>query len=301
MAASLALHHLLCISVFISVLGFASASFSCPLDSVLFLNAFQSQCPLSITPSSPSKVDGKFLDRALRSDQRNAYTSILFYASWCPFSHRAQSTFEGLSSMFPQITHLKVEESSVMPVIFSKYGVHSLPSIMIANRTSRVHHHGSKDLSSLIHFYKKVTGFDPVQYFTKEDQSSRLGSEKLLCLWDGSPREMFTREPYLAFSLLFLCLKVFIIYFFPKILSRLKAVWVLLYVWHLNLGFFVETSQLLERVLHVIDMNRVWNKLRLCKTRNFQNGAKNARVWASLASVSLGESSSTRSAASLDS
>ncbi|XP_077210228.1 5'-adenylylsulfate reductase-like 7 [Tasmannia lanceolata] len=299
MAAALALYHLLlCISA-ISALGLASASSLYPPESVLFLNVIQSQCPLSITPSAPSKVDGEFLDRALRSGEKNGYTSILFYASWCPFSLRARSTFDVLSSMFPQITHLMVEESSVMPVIFSRYRVYSLPSIIIANGTSRVNHYGSKDLDSLIHFYKNITGLDPVKYFA-EDQPSSLGSEKPLLLWDGSPREILTREPYLVLSLLFLFLKAFI-HFFPSILSRLKAFWVLLYVWYLNLGFFGETKLLLERGLHVINIKRAWDKLRLCKTRNFQNGAKKARVWASLASVSLGESSSTRSAASSNS
>ncbi|XP_058073764.1 5'-adenylylsulfate reductase-like 5 isoform X2 [Magnolia sinica] len=240
-------------------------------------------------------VDGESLDRALTtSDQRSAYTSVLFYASWCPFSRSARSTFDVLSSMFPQITHLVVEESSVMPVVFSRYGVHSLPAILIANRTLRMRHYGSKDLSSLILFYKRVTGLEPMEYF-KDDQSGSLGSQKSLHLWDGSPREILRREPYLVFSLLFVCLKA-LLYFFPGMLSRIIAVWVS-YGWHPNLGIFGETSQLLERVLHVVNMKRAWSKLRLCKTGNFQNGAKNARVWASsLASVSLGESSSTRTA-----
>jgi len=60
-------------------------------------------------------VDGDFLDRALASKQRNAYTSVLFYASWCPFSCSMLPKFEILSSMFPQIEHLAVEQSSALP------------------------------------------------------------------------------------------------------------------------------------------------------------------------------------------
>jgi len=60
-------------------------------------------------------VDGDFLDRALTSKQRNAYTSVLFYASWCPFSCSMLPKFEILSSMFPQIEHLAVEQSSALP------------------------------------------------------------------------------------------------------------------------------------------------------------------------------------------
>jgi hypothetical protein len=85
---------------------------------------------------------------------------------------------------------------------------------------------------------------------------------------------------------------------FPKVLTHLKAFWVL-YVPHFNLGIFGETSQLMGRILHMVDVRRIWTKLRLCKTRNFHEGAKNARVWASsLTSVSLGESSSARSSSS---
>ncbi|CAB4316243.1 unnamed protein product [Prunus armeniaca] len=84
----------------------------------------------------------------------------------------------------------------------------------------------------------------------------------------------------------------------PRVLACLKAFWVL-YVPHFNLGIFGETSQIMGRILHMVDVRRIWNKLRLCKTQNFHKGAKNARVWASsLTSVSLGESSARSSSSS---
>lgn len=61
------------------------------------------------------QVDGESLDRALTSKQRNAYTSVLFYASWCPFSRDVRPTFEALSSMFPQMEHYTIEQSSALP------------------------------------------------------------------------------------------------------------------------------------------------------------------------------------------
>ncbi|KAJ8645129.1 hypothetical protein MRB53_006877 [Persea americana] len=284
---------LLCIFA-VSALRFASGSSLSPPQPPLFITALQFQCPLSVVPSAPVEVDGESLDRILSSNQKNSYTSVFFYASWCPFSRSTKATFDVLSSMFPQITHLMLEESSVMPVVFSRYGVHSLPSILMVNRTSRLRYSGSKDLSSLVHFYKRITGFEPVQYFALDHPGS-LAYEKSPLVWNSSLKEILRREPYLVFSLLFLCLKVFL-YFFPGILSRVIAFWVS-YGSHLNLGIVGETSQLLERVLHVFNLKKVWSKLRLCKVRNFHNGAKNARVWASsLASVSLGESSSIRSA-----
>lgn len=149
--------------------------------------------------------------------------------------------------------------------------------------------------------FVSILGLEPVEYFS-EDQPSCSGSdEDILLPWNGSSlSDILMKEPFLVFSVLFLCLRAFL-YFFPEMLSRLTALWVA-YVPHLNLGIFGESSQLFWRVLHLIDVKRVWSKLKLCKTRNFHKGAKSARVWASsLASVSLGETPSARSSPSGDS
>jgi len=42
--------------------------------------------------------------------------------------------------------------------IFSRYGIHSLPSILIVNQRSKVQYRGPKNLQSLAQFYKKTTG-----------------------------------------------------------------------------------------------------------------------------------------------
>ncbi|KAJ4721260.1 5'-adenylylsulfate reductase-like 5 [Melia azedarach] len=289
---------ILFLNVFL-LIRFGSAAYLCSRDSEVFLNSLQSRCPLGISPNPPIEVDGEFLDRALTSKQRNAYTSVLFYASWCPFSRSARQKFETLSSMFPQMEHYAVEQSSALPSIFSRYGIHSLPSILLVNQTSRLRYHGPKDLNSLVQFYEKTTGFQPLEYIAEDESISFGGNDRLIMhSWKlSSMREMIQREPYLVFAVLVLCLRV-LICIFPEVLSRLKAFWVS-YVPHLNLEIFGETSQLFGRALHMIDVRRVWTKLRLCKTRNFHEGAKNARVWASsLASVSLGESSSSRPSSS---
>lgn len=125
--------------------------------------------------------------------------------------------------------------------------------------------------------------------------SSERSKEFVMQSWVGlSPTEILRKEPYLVLSLLFLCLVGFT-YAFPRVLAHLKALWVS-YGPHLNLEIFGETSQILGRILQIINVNRIWTKLKLCKTRNFLCGAKNARVWASsLASVSLGKTASCRS------
>lgn len=144
-----------------------------------------------------------------------------------------------------------------------------------------------------------ISGFEPVQCVTENVPVISGDLNKyMIRLWNKSSlMEIVKREPYLAFALLFLCLKV-LVSLLPEVVSRLKAFWVS-YAPHLNLEIFGETSQLFSRALNMVDVRRVWNKLRLCKTRNFHQGAKSARVWASsLASVSLGESSSARSSSS---
>jgi hypothetical protein len=108
-----------------------------------------------------------------------------------------------------------------------------------------------------------------------------------------SLKETLKREPYLVFSVMFICLRL-LLFVFPKIILRLRAFWVSC-IPHLNMQIFGETSQVMGRVLQVIDVRRIWTKLGLCKTRIFHERARSARVWASsLASVSLGESSSAR-------
>ncbi|KAE8687323.1 5'-adenylylsulfate reductase-like 5 [Hibiscus syriacus] len=271
----------------------------CSHGADVFIQNINFQCSPSISPIPPLKVNGDFLDRALSSKQQNGYTSVLFYASWCPFSRSLQPKFDILSFMFPQLEHLAVEQSLASPSIFSRYGIHSLPSILIVNRTSRAQYSGPKDLLLIAQFYEKTTGFEPVQYVAEKEPNVSGDQDKYIIMSrnESSAMEMVKQEPYLAFALLFLCLRVFLLVL-PEVLSRLKAVWVS-YAPQLNLEIFGETSQLFVRALHMVDVRRVWAKLRLCKTCNFQQGAKSAHVWASsLASVSLGEYSSARSLSS---
>lgn len=61
------------------------------------------------------KMDGESLDKVLDSSQKDGLTAVLFYAAWCPFSSRARQVFSTLSSMFPQIKHVMVEQSATRP------------------------------------------------------------------------------------------------------------------------------------------------------------------------------------------
>ncbi|KAF0910909.1 hypothetical protein E2562_005308 [Oryza meyeriana var. granulata] len=77
-------------------------------------------------------VRGEAIDKELNLRRRGVSYSILFYAAWCPFSSKFRPIFEALSTMFPQIYHFAVEESSAMP----RYGVHGFPAILLVNETT---------------------------------------------------------------------------------------------------------------------------------------------------------------------
>ncbi|CAL9086135.1 unnamed protein product [Musa textilis] len=245
-----------------------------------------------------SKVDGESLDRELSHGESKGYYSVLFYASWCPFSDNIRPTFNVLSSMFPQIKHLLADETSTMPSILSRYGIHSFPVIVLSNQTATIRYRGPKDIDALIQFYKKTTGFDPVERLVVVDQPTNLGNVRSLMHQVESLRELINMEPYLVFGVLFICLKL-VLSVLSVVYSHLKALWVS-HGWHLNLPILCEPSQLLVRVLHGIDVEKLWSKVKLGnKTMNLRKGANNARVWAStLTSVSLGESSSPSSTSS---
>ncbi|KAG2300231.1 hypothetical protein Bca4012_011824 [Brassica carinata] len=270
--------------------GFASSVDVCHHHHELevFRCGIEDKCHHSLYPRPPIEVDGDLLDRLMDAHNHgNAYTSILFYASRCPFSRAVRPKFDVLSSMFPHIRHLVVEQSQALPSVFSRYGIHSLPSILMVNQTLRMRYHGQKDLASLIQFYEHTTALKPVQY-VDEGEPTSFDSDGNLITWlqnGSSIREIGERDPYLVLALMFLSLKLAIL-IFPIIGARLKTLWAS-HAPHLSLGILGETSQLFGRAMHMIDVRRLWIKLRLTKTRNFQERAKNA-----LASVSLGKSTS---------
>jgi len=261
-----------------------------------FLDAVGSRCPfIRIDPSPPLEVRGETVDTELNLRRRGASYSILFYAAWCPFSSKLRPIFGTLSTMYPQIHHFTVEESSATPSLFSRYGVRGFPAILLVNETTMVRYRGSKDLNSLVDFYKETTGLDPIAYIDVVEQES-TGSLSSVMPWDRSIREMAKDEMYLLVAVLFIIVKV-VAHFIPVVMSHLRA-FLVVRVQNLNLGIRRGSNQLLERALNVLDVRRLWSKLRLSnKATDLRKGASNARAWASsFPSVSLGEPSSSRQA-----
>ncbi|KAG2273162.1 hypothetical protein Bca52824_067717 [Brassica carinata] len=255
----------LCAAIcFPSVLASSSPTVCNHDEFELFRFDLRSKCPPSMYPPPP--IQWLYV--------------CAFYASWCPFSLAVRPKFVTLSSMFPQIHHFALEPSQALPSVFSRYGIHSLPSILIVNQTSKARYHGRKDLTSLIEFYEESTGLKPVQYVAEAEPATSLDTTDV-----GHVLEKFSNEILSWYSLLFICLQM-VILVFPIAETRVKALWAS-YVSNLNLERFGEISQLFSRALHMVDVRRLWLKLRLVKTRNFHERAKNAQAWASsLRSVS---------------
>ncbi|PWZ24096.1 5'-adenylylsulfate reductase-like 5 [Zea mays] len=263
-----------------------------------FLDAVGSRCPfVRIEPSPPLEVRGEAVDTELNLRRRGASYSILFYAAWCPFSSNFRPIFETVSTMYPQVHHFAVEESSATPSLFSRYGVRGFPAILLVNETTMVRYRGSKDLSSLVEFYKETTGLDPVAYIDVVVQQESTASLRSVAPWDRSPLEMAKDEPpYLLVAVVFIILKA-AARLVPAAMSHLRA-FLAVRVQNLNLGIRRGSNQVLERALNVLDVRRLCSELGLSnRATDLRKGASNARAWASsFASVSLGEPSSSRQA-----
>lgn len=140
-----------------------------------------------------------------------------------------------------------------------------------------------------------MSGLKPIPYYDDSELVTieSVGKPIIQLPKTSPPNNILRSDPLLTFSLVFVCLRI-AIFKLPHVLYHLNNL-CRSYKPHLNLEVFGETRQLMERILHMIDIRRAWAKLRLCKTKNFHKGARSARVWASsLASMSLGKSSSSR-------
>ncbi|KAJ8541375.1 hypothetical protein K7X08_002191 [Anisodus acutangulus] len=276
--------------------------------------SFGSVCPLKSVKDSvflgiqSSYVGGVIqgdelsLQRALNMIHRNThdYVALLFYASWCPFSRSFKPKFSIMSSLFPSIPHFAIEESAVKPSTLSKYGVHGFPTLFLLNSTMRMRYHGSRTLDSVIEFYGGSTGFQSASVDTTSlgktgCSSNHLklhGSEQENCpfSWARSPENLLQQETYLALATLFVLMKV-LYKIFPALRKIAQVGWEGC-VLHIRLRSLWELP-----LLYLNRAVQLCNSLKdPCKRSNLQEGAMNAKAWASksLASVSFGESSTSR-------
>lgn len=108
--------------------------------------------------------------------------------------------------------------------------------------------------------------------------------------WARSPENMLRQETYLALASAFVLLRL-LYFFFPTLLSFAQSAW-RRNIRNMRLGSLLEHPlAFLKRAV------QLFNSLKEpCKRSNLQEGAMNARVWASksLATVSIGDASTSR-------
>ncbi|PSS17393.1 5'-adenylylsulfate reductase-like [Actinidia chinensis var. chinensis] len=243
------------------------------------------------------------LQRALSLVHKNSqdYVALLFYASWCPFSGTFRSTLSILSFLYPSIPHFAIEESVIRPSTLSKYGVHGFPTLFLLNSTMRIRYHGSRTHGSLVLFYSEVTGLKPapldlasVERIVEgsSDHEEYNNGEQEICpfSWARSPENLFRQETYLALATAFVILRL-LYFIFPTLFAFGQIAW-RRYILNMSLRSWFEHP--------LAYMNReiqLFNSLREPRKRsNLQEGALNAKAWASksLASVSFGDASTSR-------
>ncbi|KAK6940164.1 Thioredoxin domain [Dillenia turbinata] len=242
------------------------------------------------------------LQRALNIVHKypHKYVAVLFYASWCPFSRALRPSFSRLSTMYPLIPHFAVEESTIRPSILSKYGVHGFPTLFLLNSTMRVRYHGSRTLASLSAFYSDVTGikstslgkpsFDKIGWSSNHENHNTNDPESCPFSWARSPENLLREETYLALATTFVLLRLLYL-ILPSLLLRAQCAWRR----HIrNLSLWSLWEQLLPYVNQVVQLFSSLKKP--CKRSNLQEGAMNAKAWASksLVSVSIGDASTSR-------
>ncbi|CAL0327369.1 unnamed protein product [Lupinus luteus] len=277
-------------SVFDFILGFSDSTCSTP-DS-----------PPSFRYIGDTEGDEVSFQKALNMVHKNnhEYVAVLFYASWCPFSRIFKPVFSIMASLSPSIPHLAIEESSVRPSTLSKYGVHGFPTLFLLNSTMRFRYFGSRTLGSLTGFYSDVTGIsvdsldqlslEKIGRLSVREKHSNTEPESCPFSWARSPENLLRQETYLALATAFVVLRLLYL-FFPTLLICIQYAWRRV-IQNVRLGSLLE-----HPLVYLKRMIQSFKCLKEpCKRSNLQEGAMNAKAWASksLATVSIGEGSTSR-------
>ncbi|CAL0305565.1 unnamed protein product [Lupinus luteus] len=289
--------------------GTVSLSAVCRRESVFDFIIGVSDSTCSIPHSPPSfryirATEGNevSLQKVLNMVERNnhEYVAVLFYASWCPFSQIFRPVFSILSFLNPSILHLAIEESSARPSTLSKYGVRGFPILFILNSTMCARYHGSRTLDSLVSFYSDVTGvridsldqpsLQKIGRLLVREKHNHTELESFPFSWARSPENLLRQETYLALATAFVVLRLLYL-FFPTLLICIQHTWRRV-IRKVRLGSMLEHPLVyLKRIIQSFQCVK-----EPCKRSNLQEGAMNAKAWASksLATVSIGEGSTNR-------
>ncbi|CAH2070635.1 unnamed protein product [Thlaspi arvense] len=257
-------------------------------------------CPVSgdesasLRPRFVSVTEGDDFWLQMASDMihknKCGYVALLFYASWCPFSRSLRPSFDVVSLLYSSVPHFAIEESSVKASTLSKYGVHGFPTVILLNSTMRVTYRGSRTLDSLVAFYSDVTGIETLDETSVEKsrllphlaKQNNTDSENCPVSWARrrSPENLLGQETYLTLATLFVLLRLL------HLISP-TLVWLARLTW----GGVTQNMRLQNLLEHTVASYLKEPSM----SSNLQEGAMNARAWASksLATVSIGDSSTS--------
>ncbi|CAL9232099.1 unnamed protein product [Arabidopsis halleri] len=259
----------------------------CPKGSAKdYILGFQDKSALH-RPAFVTEGDDQWLQMASDMIDKNKcdYVALLFYASWCPFSRLLRPSFDLMSLLYSSVPHFAIEESSVKASTLSKYGVHGFPTIILMNSTMGVVYRGSRTLDSLVDFYSDVTGIEKLDetWVEKNRLVHHFHTKPENCPFPWatrSPENLLRQETYLTLATVFVLLRLLQL-ISPTMVVLAKSTWE-------RVAHNIRPGNLLE---HTVAMYLK----EPCMSSNLQEGAMNARAWASksLATVSIGESSSS--------
>lgn len=124
---------------------------------------------------------------------------------------------------------------------------------------------------------------------SNHEKHENLEVESCPFWWARSPENLLQQETYLTLATIFVLLRVFY-FLYPSLLLFFQHAW-----------GYIRNMSLLRSLDHFLSYLKQAVQLHSClrepsKKSNLQEGAMNARVWASksLATVSIGEASSNR-------
>ncbi|KAG7615342.1 5'-adenylylsulfate reductase-like 6 [Arabidopsis thaliana] len=258
----------------------------CPRESAKdYILGFRDKSALH-RPGFVTEGDDRWLQMAsdMIDENKCDYVALLFYASWCPFSRLVRPSFDLMSLLYSSVPHFAIEESSVKASTLSKYGVHGFPTIILMNSTMLVVYRGSRTLDSLVAFYTDVTGIETMdeRWVERNRLVPHFHAEPENCPFPWarrSPENLLRQETYLTLATVFVLLRLLHL-ISPTMVVFVKFTWGR--VSNMRLGNPLE---------HTVTMYLK----EPCMSSNLQEGAMNARAWASksLATVSIAESSSS--------
>ncbi|KAI3930654.1 hypothetical protein MKX01_037100 [Papaver californicum] len=199
-------------------------------------------------------------------------------------------TFSALSSLYPSIQHLAIEESAVMPSILSIYGVHGFPTLFLFNSTMRMRYHGPRTL--IFSVLLDATSWEKLDVPSVLVKFEDIKEESYRLSWIKSLEKLLNKEKYLALATAFVILRLVYI-FLPSLLACVSTAWRRLILNTRIISLWEYPSTLFNQAIQIFRTLK-----EPCKRRNnLPERAIHARTWArkSISFVSISDAAASSS------